>query len=116
MLRDTTHDTHSDSGFSREYFHLLRRDIRYDSVSCFREQKLTILTSLQLNDTPRFLIHMNYMHRYTVDLSVGVRGRVGGPQCAGEEKVRSTTLSCRFQAPMIRILPFHLRVVNCLSY
>ena len=45
MLRDTAYDTHSVSGFPREYFHLILRDIRYDSVSCFREQQLIILTS-----------------------------------------------------------------------
>ena len=94
MLRNTTYDTHSVSGFSREYFHLVRRDNRYDSVSCSREQQLTILTSLERNDTPRFLLHMNYMYRDTVDLSVGVRRRVGGPPCAGEEKVQSTSLNC----------------------
>ena len=93
MLRDTTYDTHSVSGFSREYFHLLRRDIRYDSVSCFREQKLTIRTSLERIDTPRFLTHVNYMYRDTVDLPVGVRRHVGGPPCAGEEKVQNTTFN-----------------------
>ena len=94
MLRDTTYDTHSVSGLSREYFHLLRRDVRYDSVSCFREQKLTILTSLERNDTHRLLIHVNYTYRDTVDLSVGVCRHVGGPLCAGEEKVQNTILNC----------------------